>query len=412
MELGRLGTLWPIATDARGTLFTTASVRMSDGLAAVYKQYHEHFLTVGTVRHAEALVRRLGGADAALDARVARPLALIANGRLVTGFLMRETPAGLVPPEELEAWTAPDGPAGLRAALTAVLDALHAAGVTLGERPGDRLLIDPGGDCFLNAGDELLAHEPADDGEPDALQRIATANDVAFVEELLNRLAGVPVVAEAVAAEPEPVVVAAEPVPAEPEPSELAPRVRVPRWLLMVVALLTALLAVGVGVRLLGGPREVRAARSSAAKSGPSAAPSPESYSAAVTVGAVDVSAVAGDPDTLAVAAVFDTYFAAINAHDADRAVSVFDPARGIDAKSFGHGVSTSHDTDVRLLGIAVGPPVTARVTLRSEQAPGLGPRARPDETCTRWDITYELGHPAAAVFLIERAMQATSAPC
>jgi hypothetical protein len=336
---------------------------------------------------------------------------------------MRETPTGLVPPEKLEAWAAPDGPAGLRAALTAVLDALHAAGVTLGERPGDRLLIDPGGDCFLNAGDELLAHEPADDGEPDALQRIATADDVAFVDELLNRLAAVPIAVEAVPAEPEPAVAEPEPavaepelVAAEPEPesAELAPRVRVPRWLLMVVALLTALLAVGVGVRLLGRPGagEVRAARSSAPPSGPPAAPSPESYSATVTVGAVDISTVAGDPDTRAVAAVFDTYFAAINARDADRAVSVFDPARGTDAKSFTHGVSTSHDTDVRLLGIAVGPPVTARVTLRSEQAPGFGPRARPDETCTRWDITYELGHPAAAVFLIERAVQATSTPC
>ncbi|GIJ05740.1 hypothetical protein [Spirilliplanes yamanashiensis] len=120
-------------------------------------------------------------------------------------------------------------------------------------------------------------------------------------------------------------------------------------------------------------------------------------------VGVVAIAAVVTDGRAAVVAAVFDTHFAGINARDWEGAAAVFDPAGSVDPGNpqevarWRRDLSTTTDTKIvlREVGDAVdghaGPVVTARVTFRSEQSPGYGPRARPRERCTFWDVTYLL---------------------
>ncbi|BCB91512.1 hypothetical protein Psuf_088250 [Phytohabitans suffuscus] len=138
-------------------------------------------------------------------------------------------------------------------------------------------------------------------------------------------------------------------------------------------------------------------------------------------VGLVDTSAVAADPLAPAVAGMFDRYFTAINARDYDLAVTHYDPAGVIDPgdpqerQAFAAGVSTTTDSQIRLLSIAPGGDggtVLARIAFRSQQDPGYGPKGRERETCTRWDVTYALSTAADGRYLILRATVAASQPC
>jgi hypothetical protein len=139
-------------------------------------------------------------------------------------------------------------------------------------------------------------------------------------------------------------------------------------------------------------------------------------------VGVVDTGAVAADPRAADIAAMFDQHFSGINSRDYPRAIAVYDPAGVIRPDDPGHrqrfvdGVSTTTDSDVRLLAVGpgAGAPVaaTARLTFQSQQAPGYGPKDREGETCTRWDITYALTSPAERQYRILRATTATSDPC
>jgi hypothetical protein len=52
------------------------------------------------------------------------------------------------------------------------------------------------------------------------------------------------------------------------------------------------------------------------------------------------------------------------------------------------------------------------RITFVSHQQAGYGPKGRPNETCTRWDVTYLLSSPAAGQYKIVKATKATSRPC
>ena len=399
MELGHLGTLWPVTEDKRGTVFTTASVPPG----TVYKQYNEHFLTVTTIRDLKSLVERLAGRD--LPA-VAHPTALVVGNGLVTGFLMRESPPGLVPPDTLLRGDAPVPPVeDLRSELTSLLHLLHAEAVTLGDRPVERLLIDTTRPphCFVNAGDELQVHARAEDAEPDGMRRIAMAADRAFVDDLLRRLAAVPPKVVPVAS------CAAVAVPLTPavEPVVPPPAVRRRRWPVVVAVALVVTVGLLAGAGLFSGTAErTTAGRSTLIPPSAPLAPSPS------PAGLVDTTAVAADPRAPAIAAMFESYFTAINNRDTDRALSVFDRRDSIDPAGFAHGVSTSRDTDVHLLTVTGDDPVTVRLTLRSEQSPGFGPRGRPDEPCTRWDITYDLRHPSDTTYLILRTHHTTSTPC
>ena len=136
-------------------------------------------------------------------------------------------------------------------------------------------------------------------------------------------------------------------------------------------------------------------------------------------VGLVTVVPGLADARAMEVAAMFDAHFGAINAGDYGAAAAYFDPDGVVDpgdpdqVATFAEDVSTTNDSDLVLHGLTDGPQpgrVLAHLTFRSQQAPGMGPRDRPAETCTRWDIVYELS--TTAGYRIVRGSQAQSTPC
>jgi hypothetical protein len=141
----------------------------------------------------------------------------------------------------------------------------------------------------------------------------------------------------------------------------------------------------------------------------PTVSPTP---SPVPTVGVVDYSAVAADPRAADVARMFDTYFSSINTHNYDAALAVYDPAGAINPgdpaqrNAFTHDVSTSQDSEIRVLSLGPGTApvaVVAQVTFRSMQAQGYGPASNPNETCTVWTISYSLTEPAPGRYRILR---------
>ncbi|WP_345129305.1 hypothetical protein [Dactylosporangium darangshiense] len=123
-----------------------------------------------------------------------------------------------------------------------------------------------------------------------------------------------------------------------------------------------------------------------------------------------------------AVAAVFDTYFSAVNSRNAGAALAVMDPSGSINqndssaVRRFSDGISTSTDDDILLL--TLGPDssgkglLQARVTFRSRQDPGKGPKGRESETCTRWDVTYSITKPGGGDYRIWGSTSAGNRPC
>lgn len=137
-------------------------------------------------------------------------------------------------------------------------------------------------------------------------------------------------------------------------------------------------------------------------------------------VGAVTVDPAVTDVSAIEIATVLNEYFTGINTRDYNRALSVYDPAGVIDPADprkvahFKAGVSTTTDTDVVLhqigpsqTGVGV---VQARVTFSSTQQPGYGPAARPNETCTHWDVVYTFTRPAGSYLVF--GSKGTSTPC
>ncbi|WP_344616252.1 hypothetical protein [Dactylosporangium salmoneum] len=123
-----------------------------------------------------------------------------------------------------------------------------------------------------------------------------------------------------------------------------------------------------------------------------------------------------------AVAGIFDRYFTAVNARNAGAALGVMDPGGSINqgdasaVKKFSDGISTSTDDDILLLVLGPDPTgkglLQARVTFRSRQDPGKGPKGRESETCTRWDVTYSLTQPGGGEYRIWGSTGAGSRPC
>lgn len=129
----------------------------------------------------------------------------------------------------------------------------------------------------------------------------------------------------------------------------------------------------------------------------------------------------AADPRTPQIAAMFDAYFTAINAHDAPAAAGAFAPGGLVDpgdpeqVASFGADIATTRDSDVRLWAVADDAhtgDVIATVSFTSTQAPGYGPPERRDETCTDWRLDFRLRSWEGQLLILGTAPGAVCAPC
>lgn len=150
--------------------------------------------------------------------------------------------------------------------------------------------------------------------------------------------------------------------------------------------------------------------------------PEPAEPTLPTTSGLVSIAAdAAADPRAAAIAALFDTYFTGINAHDASVATRVFAPGAVVDpadpeqVAEFGVDIATTRDSDVRLLAVADDPgsgEVIATVSFTSTQAPGYGPPERRNETCTDWRLDFRLTRWESELLILGTAPGAVSAPC
>jgi hypothetical protein len=135
--------------------------------------------------------------------------------------------------------------------------------------------------------------------------------------------------------------------------------------------------------------------------------------------GLVDTAPSVRDDRAAAVAAMFDTYFAAINAKDFETVASVLDPAGAVDTgnatqmTALAQGLSTVTDSNVVLRAVT-GPSAfpQATVTFRSHQGAGHGPPGRTAETCTDWSILYTLSYQESAGYRIFRSDDASHTSC
>jgi hypothetical protein len=113
----------------------------------------------------------------------------------------------------------------------------------------------------------------------------------------------------------------------------------------------------------------------------------------------VDTTAVDADPAAVDVAGMFSRFYGAVNVQDYDTALSLYDPAStSVDVNDdasrsqWEHTMSTTQESDVVLIALAdSGPYTMASVSFRSRQDAGFGPGGAQDETCTDWDVTYQL---------------------
>ncbi|MFI5909637.1 hypothetical protein [Dactylosporangium sp. NPDC051541] len=237
------------------------------------------------------------------------------------------------------------------------------------------------------------------------------------------------------------------PVPWSTEPAYPAPPNRGrPVWIFPAIVALVLLLAGGTVAFVLrdkwlpGGGANPTTGPTTARPTGPTADPTGTATPTATATNTPTATPTTAGPPTLpasvgsvkldpsldpakapAVAAVFDKYFTAVNARNATAALAALDPNGSINqgdanaVKRFTDGISTSTDDDILLL--ALGPDPTgkgqlqARVTFRSQQQPGKGPKGRESETCTRWDVTYSITQPGGE-YRIWGSTNAGNRPC
>ena len=212
-------------------------------------------------------------------------------------------------------------------------------------------------------------------------------------------------------------------VPPQPEPHVYGPPpgpARERRWWIPVLVGVVVLLAIGAITTVVlvergddeptGSPPATTAPpATSSGTSRPTTAPSTAGPTSAApttpsSVGVVAIDPAVSDPRVGDVAAMFDSHFSAVNAKDYAKAIAAYDPAGVINpndpaqASDFRQAISTTTDDQIMLRSI--GPDssgrgvLVARVTFRSHQQAGYGPRERPNETCTAWDVTYSVSQP------------------
>jgi serine/threonine protein kinase len=137
------------------------------------------------------------------------------------------------------------------------------------------------------------------------------------------------------------------------------------------------------------------------------------------TTGIVAYDAVAGRPDAARVAAMFATYFDAVNTRNWPVLLSLYDPAGVVDpddpqqAAQFKHNMSTTKDSKAHLRSITVtGGETRARVTFTSRQGASFGPKRNRAETCTRWDVTFRLTSSDGPGYRILKSADPHDEPC
>jgi hypothetical protein len=362
---------------------------------------------------------------------------------MVSGLLMRAAPDGLVPAAEfLGGVSVPTDEPALRQSLAeadALMATLHGWGVTLGPIDARHLLLGRQPACFLLGCDGFLVHGssilPAA-GEPfspesDRLHFATLSSDLlalATDSAATMPLAYAPTSPAAFTSDPTPMYGS----PYGPQPGRSRNTVGLIIALAALIVLIPIAAVAGVALFRSNNRPAVPAANATTAP-GPTTVAPPTASSAEPSstdvatgqpaqpskVGLVDIGAVAGDPRATAVATMFDTYFSAINDKNYDAAIQVYDPNGSINPndpkqrQTFANGVSTTTDSAASVLSIGPdGSTVPVHITFESHQQAGYGPKGRPDETCTRWDVTYLLSSPAAGQYRIVKATKVTNKPC
>jgi len=450
VDAGQLTGLNEVAAGSQGRIFTAPSVRLDDSWPALYKEFHPHLqssLDVGALERMIGLPASLGpDVQRWLSEYTAWPAGIVTRNGMVSGLLMRSAPGGLVPAAEfLGGVSVPTDEPALRQSLAeaeTLMASLHGWGVTLGPIDARHLLLGRQPACFLLGCDGFRVHGssilPAAGGpfspESDRQHFATLSNDLLA---LATDSAATMPLAYASVSPPAPFAPEApiSPMygsPYGPQPGRSRNTVG---WIIALAALIVLIpIAAVAGVALFRANNRpaVPAASATTAPAPTTQAPTtassaePSSTDVATSqpaqppkVGLVDISAVAGDPRATAVATMFDTYFSAINDKNYDAAVQLYDPNGSINPndpkqrQTFANGVSTTTDSAASVLSIGPdGSTVPVHITFESHQQAGYGPKGRPDETCTRWDVTYLLSSPSAGQYRIVKATKVTNKPC
>ncbi|MFG3054469.1 hypothetical protein ACGFZP_26400 [Kitasatospora sp. NPDC048239] len=123
----------------------------------------------------------------------------------------------------------------------------------------------------------------------------------------------------------------------------------------------------------------------------------------------VDTGQVAGHPEATGVATLFSRFFTAVNTRQYDTALGYYDPdTTAIDLDSeqaraeWRRIMSTTQDSNVAIAAITgSGSSTRATVRFRSRQAAGYGPQGHEDQTCTDWQLTYNLSRSGSGYRII-----------
>ncbi|MEY9934648.1 hypothetical protein ABH926_009316 [Catenulispora sp. GP43] len=153
----------------------------------------------------------------------------------------------------------------------------------------------------------------------------------------------------------------------------------------------------------------------------PSPTPTPPPSPPATTaVGLVQIDpSLVGDPRSVQVATLFDSYFSDITTKNFDAVFALYDPSGDLNTNdqqqrdSFEQADKTSTDDNATLTALSPAGPgaaTTADVTFRSQQAAGYGPGNDPNQTCTMWSLTYTLTYTSDDKYLIKSATGTPSA--
>jgi hypothetical protein len=188
----------------------------------------------------------------------------------------------------------------------------------------------------------------------------------------------------------------------------------------LVAVALVIIVSVILAVNLAKGSAPSQSAASSGTSQAPQNTASPSPMPTRVGLVSID-SGITSDPRAAAVATMFNAYFSGVNHHDWTHALSVFDPNGQMNpndsnmVNNFANGDATTTDSSITVTSIqpsSGGPAGTAEVTFQSRQAPGYGPSDNPSETCTQWDITYQLAQSSSGTYLIHAVQSASDSGC